>query len=144
MKAEVKRKHHQLHSEYRGGIVGERASSDLRDAKTIVAFEEKCQEGRVRIRLEPETDHPWDVYGTPESEYEKRAQQDSFERNGVWIAISEYKCPCCGQWTVADSIGMLAGYENPLCPIENGYITDLMDAALQGIEMDIVINGENR
>lgn len=121
---------------------GGTAKGALYCAKTVVAWREMEQAGLVRVKAEPEQESYFDVYGEPEgyegangrrvtAEQERKELIESFERDGLWFVTSEY---FDGRtWCQADSIGMI-DLPNPLCPYASGgYVTDLMQAALDRV-----------
>lgn len=120
-------------------VAGNNAAVSLRSAKTVLAFRKLESEGLVRMRVEPETESYLDSYGEPE-EYiaqdgrhvsAKEALEEllhTLETYGCWWTCSEVLVD--GTWEHADSCGMHTGYKNPLCPVENCYVVDEMQAAL--------------
>jgi len=121
--------------------VGYQAQWAASTARTMIEFE-LGEDESVRLRLEPEWESMYAVYGLPEgyvniygrrvSAEEEKADQDRLINNlGVWCLISEYRCPCCGEWQHVDSVGMLCGYERPADWRENWYVPDLCQAALE-------------
>lgn len=115
------------------------AAESLSAAKTIVEFRAFEADGLVRLRAEDEEENYFSVYGEPEgyvdghgrrvsAKQEREEIIASIERDGLWICISEYFDG--DEWQMADSIGMNCGYRNPLDPVANCYVPDLMRAAL--------------
>jgi len=100
---------------------------------TIETFRALESDGQVRLRALPETDSYFDVYGEPDSPEERQEIIDQIDRHGCWCVVSEFYAD--GAWHHADSVGMCAGYENPLNPAENCYVEDLMRAAIDALEM---------
>lgn len=102
------------------------------------AIETLVDDDKIRLRVEPELENYFDVYGfgcdgepsTPEHPSESdQATIDMIELDGLWIVLSEYRCPQCGQWEVADSIGMITA-NDPTDQDQNPYVDDLLDAAM--------------
>ena len=109
-------------------------------ARTVEAWEGRED---VRLRAEPEQENFFDVVGEPEgytdihgrrvsAKQEREETCQMLERDGCWVVLSEYWDGT--DWRVADSIGMCAGYKDPLSPFENGYVQDLMRAALDAAD----------
>ena len=105
----------------------------MNQSNTIETFCALESDGQVRLRALPETESYFDVYGEPDDAQERQEIIDQIERTGCWFVVSEFYAD--GQWHHADSVGMCAGYENPLNPAENWYIEDLMRAAISALEM---------
>ncbi len=118
-------------------LYGSDAQCSLDAAKTVLAFRELERQGKVRLRAIPEDENYFDVYGKPDSKAEYDQIVDSLERIGCFCVVSERfdGCPVCGrgEWELCDSIGMCV-CENPLSPYENGYVIDLMNAAIKAVE----------
>jgi hypothetical protein len=119
------------------------AAAALRAAKIWRRFDELESAGLVRMRAEDEQENWFDVFGEPEAftdihgrrvtaEQAREQIADSIARNGNYWIVAEYR-DSDGQWEQADSIGMCSGYENPLSPLENWYVPDLMDSALDAV-----------
>jgi hypothetical protein len=119
---------------------GEPAARALESARTVVRFRaNECGEhdspdfetARVRLRMEPEQENYFDVYGRPKSEAEAKRISDLIERLGCYFLVSEY---WDGEdWQHADSIGMIIE-ERPLDPVSSPYVVDLMGAALAELD----------
>lgn len=108
---------------------GHSASYALSAARTLAAFTDLETES-VRIRMEPERENYFDVFGRKcISTAEDVRIEKQIERLGCWWIVAEY-CDADGEWQHADSIGMCI-YENPLSPFENCYVIDLMASALE-------------
>lgn len=77
----------------------------------------------IRVRIEHDND-----YDPEFSDCDEPIREDlkrSAKRHGVFIMISEYRCPCCDSWTDADCIsGMI--YADIWDEKENGYLPDLI------------------
>lgn len=89
----------------------------------------------VRLRIEPEQENYFDVYGKPDNDQEKARIERELERCDCWWIVAEVNegDEITGdKWEHADSIGMCV-YDNPLDPFENDYIPDLMRAALDAV-----------
>lgn len=99
----------------------------------IETFRALESDDQVRLRALPETESYFDVYGEPDDARERQDIIEQIERTGCWFVVSEFYAD--GAWHHADSVGMCAGYENPLDPAENWYIEDLMRAAIRALEM---------
>jgi hypothetical protein len=117
---------------------GYTAKRSLLSAKTIEAFKRLEFEGKVRLRLEPEQESYFDVFGEPKTEAERERIIEQIENLGCYGVISEYSCHC-GQWQLADSIGFCI-YEQPLDPFDNEYCIDLMHSALKQLQESEVQN----
>lgn len=104
----------------------------------------------VRLTSTVEDEGYFDVYGTPEGYTTANGQKvtaveatreiaRSIALFGCWRVVAEYRTEedphfsRCDQWEIADTIGMCV-YENPLCPFENAYVADLMNAACDALE----------
>lgn len=125
---------------HQGGIVGKDAEQALRNARTLERWNELEEQGRVRLRAEPEEEGYFDTYGEPYNAKERQAIIDQIEMNGCFRVISEYKesCEACGhdEWCHADSIGMCI-YNDPLSPFENCYVIDLMASAIEQADQNV-------
>lgn len=118
------------------------ASQALHSAKAVIDWEPLEDAGLVRLRAEPEQESYFDVYGELEgyegangrrvsAEQERKELIDTIDRDGCWCIVAEY---FDGQkWRHADSIGMCTGYKNPLSPVENAYVSDLMRSTISQI-----------
>lgn len=84
----------------------------------------------IRVNANEEFENYFDVYGEPDTEEERQEIINLIDRCGLWTVYSEYKCPCCGQYVIADSIGMCI-YDDPTDPKENEYVNDLIDSAIE-------------
>lgn len=102
-------------------------------------FRKLEDEGLVRMRAEPESESYFDSYGEPEAYTDAKGRHVSAEDAlkdlvhvldlyGCWWTCSEVLVD--GEWEMADSCGMHTGYKNPLSPLENCYVVDEMQAAL--------------
>ena len=101
----------------------------LNSARTLIQFRSLESADLVRLRAEHEQENYFDVYGKPDDEKEYKAICDAIDRNGCYCVISEF---FDGQaWQRADSIGMCAGYDNPLDPFQNDYVISLMARAVE-------------
>lgn len=118
---------------------GYSASEARRTAKIENEFRAFEADGLVRLRAQAEEESYFSVYGEPEgytnaqgkrvsAEQERKEIIDTIESDGLWIVIAEYFDG--RQWQIADSVGMNAGYRNPLDPSQNCYVPDLMRSAL--------------
>lgn len=100
------------------------AKTALKSAKHKVKTQNLWEEAgdSVRLRVEPDyTFYPEDLMGdayNPEAnpdinptllEKQKKEFIQRCEREGIYFLIGEYECPCCGEWTVADSVGGFVG-----------------------------------
>jgi hypothetical protein len=113
-------------------LVGRDAEMALRAARIITRFEDLKRAGLVRISAEPQDESYFDVYGEPDTEKERKAIEESIERDGLWHVFTEYQDES-GEWQTADSIGMCI-YRDPCSPFENCYVVDLMDEAVTKAE----------
>jgi hypothetical protein len=111
-----------------------RAACALSSARTLAQWREFEAAGLVRLRAVAEEENYFDVYGKPDDEREYKAICEQLERDGVWQCRSQYWDG--SKWVTADSIGMCAGYNDPLSPFENSYIPDLMSAALENVSQE--------
>lgn len=109
--------------------VGQRAQQALRNAKILEKFRELEYLGFVRVRLEPEHESYFDIFGKPDTKEQEKYIRDFIEQYGLWYMVGEYSNNQ-GQWEQTDSIGMLL-YENPLCPFQNDYFTDIAQSCIQ-------------
>lgn len=108
---------------------GERAKWALRNARTLEAWQDAENAGLVRIVAEPEQESYFSVYGTPDTEKERKAIEAEIEHSGCWCVLTEY-LDDSGKWRHADSIGMCTGYDDPCSAYQNDYVPQLMQAAL--------------
>lgn len=112
-----------------------RAACALGYARTLEQWREAESAGLVRLKMCPENESYFDVYGKPDSEKEKLQILAALDRCGCWYVVSEVNTgdeASGDNWEHADSIGMCV-YDNPLDPFENCYIPDLMAKALESI-----------
>lgn len=123
----------------RGRLVGYSAENMSRIMPVVAEFETRCD---VRITCRPEQEDYFDVYGKPEgyddmfgnhisAKQEREEICRIIDLTGLWIVRSEYRCPTCGQWEVADSVGMCTGYVDPGDWAHNEYVVDLMTSAME-------------
>ncbi len=100
-------------------------------AKTSVKAAPYIQRGLIRIRLEPEHESYWDVYGEEGmTKKDIRLTNQLIEREGLWWACSEARASKKDPWVQADSIGMLIGQDPDL----DGYAFGLLEAALEKLD----------
>lgn len=111
-------------------LVGRDAELCLSYARTLARFSELEDAGLVRMRSEPEADNYFDVYGTPDSEKERKAIEATLERMGCWYVCAEALNPESGEWELADGVGMCV-YDDPESPFENCYVPEMMSAAVE-------------
>lgn len=123
---------------------GYTALESLRNSKICAVFADLESRGLVRLRAIPEEESYFDVYGEPDgyvdihgrrvsAEQERKELCETIERDGCWIIVSEWRESEDDLWNVADSVGMCV-YSWPLCPLENCYVPDLMQAAIDYVE----------
>lgn len=113
-------------------LVGSDAACSLDAARTILAFREMENAGLVRMRAEPETENYFDVFGDEMDKKEKKRMEEIIDLLGCWQTVSEFFDG--EEWQFADACGMHTGYKNPLDPIENCYVVQEMQAALDALE----------
>jgi len=112
----------------------------IHQARTRVAWEKAEAEGVVRMRVEPDEcsnldDLLGDVYNPDVNtdihparlEREKEQEIQRINDYGVWGIIGEYKCPCCGEWTNADSVWGFVDEDWR----DSGYDSDVMASTLE-------------
>lgn len=85
----------------------------------------------VRVRIEPDNDYDLEFSDCDESIREDLKR--SADRHGVFLMISEYRCPCCDSWAAADCIGGMI-YADIWDEKENGYLPDLIKSAQAGLD----------
>lgn len=103
----------------------------LRAAKTATKAAPYLERELIRIRLEPEHESYWDVYGKEGmTEHAIRSIEQLLEREGLWWACSEARASKKDPWVQADSIGMLIGQNDYL----DGYEFGLLEAALEKLD----------
>ena len=107
--------------------IGYRAAESLCAARTLTAWEHAVYENRVRIRTEPETEDYFGVYGEPDTAREREQICASLSTHGCHCVITEYWAGA--EWEIADSIGFCI-YPDPLDPLENAYVPDMIQSAL--------------
>jgi hypothetical protein len=126
----------QLHAEYRRRRAADWSANEAwKAAHTVVAFETAADAGLVRFRVVRDewtnADELWCPTGRPSDD---RRVRERFLRQaddwGLWGIVSEVRCPCCGQWTVADSCWGFVGDGWR----DSAYDTDVMDAALAKLQ----------
>lgn len=114
--------------------INNQTENNMTNEKLIAEWNVAERAGLVRLRAEHEEENYFDVYGEPEGyedvspEQERKDIERSIELYGCYYIVSEYFDG--DKWRRADSIGMCAGYKNPLSPEENCYVPDLMRSAL--------------
>lgn len=113
--------------------LGQQASQAKHSALTVDAFRSRDD---VRLQLVDEDESYFDVYGKPDDEGEYKRICDLIDRLGNYCVTSEYKLG--DNWELADSIGHCCGYEDALSPFENCYVVDLMAAALQAADNQVL------
>ena len=102
----------------------------------VALFDGLEADGMVRLRVEPEQENYFDVYGEPEGytdldgtehspEDERNEIIAMIERDGLWWVTSEYWNINTRKWEHADSIGMIIGNIE-----DSGYGGDLKYAAV--------------
>lgn len=114
-----------------------RTACALSSARTLAEWREAESAGLVRVRVEPEQDSYFDVYGKPDTDKERAMIEAALERDGCWYVISEVNNgdeSTGDNWEIADSIGMCV-YNHPEDPFENCYVIDLMRSALNAVSM---------
>ena len=106
--------------------LGFQAWTALHSARTNVAFEDKEDDGLVRMRIVSD-DSPDLSFLDQECFSDIRRQQlNRANDDGCWGIVSEVKCPCCGEWTEADSVwGFIADDWK-----DSGYDSDVKADAL--------------
>ncbi len=107
---------------------GYSARESLRTARILREWDNLESAGLVRLRAEGEQEGYFDVYGEPVSAKERAEIERYLDLWGCYCCLAEY-LDTRGTWQVADSIGMCV-YANPLDPLENWYIPDLMQSAI--------------
>lgn len=121
-----------------------RAACALASTRTLEEWREAEAAGLVRLRAEEEQESYMDCYGEPEAYTDINGRRVSAEKareelcelldsKGCWWVCSEVWTG--DEWEHADSIGMCAGYDDPLSPFENCYVPGLMRAALDQISV---------
>jgi hypothetical protein len=122
---------------------GFRSLEAFRSAKTCLTFRRLESAGLVRLRAEPERENYFSVYGEPEgydgangrrvsAEQEREEICRTLDRDGLWYCMAEWFDG--EEWQHADSVGMCMGYRDPLSPLENCYVPDLMASAVDKAE----------
>lgn len=111
-----------------------RAACAIRNARTLAEWRAARNSNLVRLRMIPEEESYFDVFGRPDNEKERKEIETLLDRWGCYWVVSEvnHGNETRDDWQHADSIGMCV-YANPLDPFENCYIPDLMRAALDAI-----------
>ena len=108
---------------------GFRASTALDYALIEDKWEDLGNEGLVRLQIEPDEspDMSW-VADLPK--HDGDAIWRMVERDGTWGIIGEYKCPCCGEWTQADSCWGFIGEDW----LHSGYDMDIKAETIKKVE----------
>lgn len=100
--------------------------------------------GLVRLVQSTEEENYFCIYGEPEGYTDGHGKRVSakqeraelvrlLDRDGLWYVESEWRADASDEWQQADGIGMNMGYSNPLSPLENCYVPDLMRAAVDAV-----------
>ncbi len=111
--------------------VGWRAKDALWAARTVAEFDDLEDELLVRIRVEPEEENYFDVYGKPDTEKERKEIIEIIDQLGCWVVFTEYRLHPEGKWEIGGAVGMCTGYQNPESPFENEYVPGLMWEAIE-------------
>lgn len=114
----------------KGSLVGYDAAVALANSKTVLAFRSAEVAGIVRIIATPDEDNYFDVYGECDTKKEHAQIVREIDRVGCWMVSAQRRCSECGSWKTISSIGMCI-YADPADPHQNGYVCDLMAAALE-------------
>lgn len=120
---------------------GYAATYAIRIARVASAFYDRSD---VRLEAQPEEESYFAGWGQPEgyvngygrrvSAKEELAELEHLlETNGNYCVFSEY-LDARGDWQLADSIGHCMGYDDPTSPVENCYVVDLMEAAMNAAD----------
>jgi hypothetical protein len=120
---------------------GWRAQSALWAAKTVVEFEEEESAGNVRLTAEWEQEDYFRVYGEPDTEKEKEEIIRAIELNGCYCVSGSFRVfPDVPEddrrselWETADGVGFCI-YPDPLDPIQNPYVIDVMAETLRRLD----------
>ena len=113
---------------------GYRAAEALRAVKVVNAYAQLPEDQRA-ILAEPESESYFDVFGQPvgytniygqiiSAEDERKEIERQIEVNG------DYRIAAYWRGELVDSVGHCVGYDDPLNPMENAYVLDLMQAVL--------------
>lgn len=111
-------------------------------AKALIEWEKAESAGMVRLRAEPEQESYLSSFGEPEAYVDNHGRRVSEEKakeeliemldsRGCWWVVAEWFDGV--KWHHADSIGMCAGYHDPLNWRENWYVPGLMRSALERV-----------
>ena len=123
----------------RGRLVGYSVENMARIMPVVLEFQERYD---VRMTCEPQQEGYFDVFGEPEgyddlfgihvsAKQEREEICRIIDLHGCWVVRSEYRCPVCNQWKLADSVGMCMGYVDPTDWACNEYVVDLMVSAIE-------------
>lgn len=118
---------------------GYNAAAAYRLATTLVTWDAHDTGTQVRLRCVEECENYYDVFGAPEAYTDVHGRRvsatdarkeidDLLDLHGCWFLVAEFSTDHGETWHVADTIGMCTGYV--LSPYENGYVPDLMRAAM--------------
>lgn len=125
MNAETRREFQRLRAK------GWPARSALATARTNVTFEALERSGCVRVRMEPddyyEDDDTYPDRTPLQVEHDRKTLWARIEREGVWGAVTEARCPLGGPWLYVDScFGFIGDDWN-----DSGYDDAAKDAAIK-------------
>lgn len=104
------------------------AREALMSARTMIKVEPFLDRELVRLRIEPEFENYWDVYGKDgETEKNIRYINDLIERNGLWWACTEARLTKKHPWHHGGSVGMLIGIGDDLSFYEPSLWQEALD-----------------
>lgn len=104
-------------------------------ARTLAQWERLERAGLVELTAEYDTDEydPGDCLEGM-SEESIRRFWDRINQLGVYGVVGRYRTSDGDKWETADSVWGCAGYQNVLDPVENSYVTDIMQATIDELK----------
>lgn len=127
---------------------GYSAADSHRSACIVTNFRDLEEAGLVQLRVEDERDDYFVVYGEPDAyrsatgryitaEEAREEISRQIDLCGCSYVIAEWREDDCDEWQQADGIGMCI-CANPLDPVENCYVSDLMLSAIRKLPREVL------
>lgn len=117
-------------------LVGRNAEVALSAAKTLAQFNRLEFEGCVRMQLEFDYDSDASFYDTwPHLSERSRRELKQAYCDDCYVVSSQIFNRDSHEWETVDSIGGCAGYKNPCSPFENCYVIDMMQSAIDRLDV---------
>lgn len=123
-------------------LAGYTPACAFRAARMMARFAKLESAGLVRLYAEPEQEDYFSVFGEPDgydgangkrvsAGQERKEIEDTLERLGNWVVVTEWRGSEDSEWSSADSVGMCTGYNDPCSPLDNCYVPDLCAEAVR-------------